>query len=144
MLFPCLPLGYGDQSAFSGSMIHRILIVDDEEPILFAMREYFTALSYLVDCARDLEEAYAFLSTHSYSLIVADLRLTGSHEVEGLEIVKAVRERSPATRIIMLTAYGSLEVEEEAIRSGVDVFLHKPKPLPEVAARAIWLLERSA
>jgi DNA-binding response OmpR family regulator len=125
-------------------MIHRILIVDDQEAILFAMREYFAALSYLVDCAREPEEAYALLAENSYSLVVADLRLTGSCDVEGLEIVKAVREKSPSTRIIMLTAYGSLEIEDEAKRSGVDVFLHKPRPLPEVAALAVRLLERPA
>lgn len=125
-------------------MTHRILIVDDQEAILFAMREYFEALSYVVDCAREPEEAYALLEENSYSLVVADLRLTGSHDVEGLEIVKTVRKRNPATRIIMLTAYGSPEIEDEAKRRGVNAFLHKPRPLPEVAALAVWLLKEPA
>jgi DNA-binding response OmpR family regulator len=114
-------------------MAQRLLIIDDEEPILFALREYFTAYGYEVDCARELEEAEALLANVPYAAVIADLRLTGSHGAEGLEIIGYVRERCPWTRIILLTAYGSPEVEAEARRRGVDSFLHKPKPLPEVA-----------
>jgi DNA-binding response OmpR family regulator len=111
----------------------RILIVDDEETILFALREYFTNFGYQVDCAREIEEAEALLAFVQYQVVMADLRLTGSHGAEGLEIIGYVRERCPWTRIILLTAYGSPEVEAEALRRGADAFLHKPKPLAEVA-----------
>jgi len=111
----------------------RLLLIDDEEPILFALREYFNAYGYDVDCAREMEEAEALLANVPYAAVIADLRLTGSHGAEGLEIIGYVRERCPWTRIIILTAYGSPEVEAEARRRGVDSFLHKPKPLPEVA-----------
>jgi DNA-binding response OmpR family regulator len=114
-------------------MPQRLLLIDDEEPILFALREYFTAYGYDVDCAREMEEAEALLANVPYAAVIADLRLTGSHGAEGLEIIGYVRERCPWTRIIILTAYGSREVEAEARRRGVDSFLHKPKPLPEVA-----------
>jgi len=114
-------------------MAQRLLLIDDEEPILFALREYFTAYGYEVDCAREMEEAEALLANVPYAAVIADLRLTGSHGAEGLEIIGYVRERCPWTRIILLTAYGSPEVEAEARRRGVDSFLHKPKPLPEVA-----------
>ena len=114
-------------------MAQRLLLIDDEEPILFALREYFTAYGYDVDCAREMEEAEALLANVPYAGVIADLRLTGSHGAEGLEIIGYVRERCPWTRIIILTAYGSPEVEAEARRRGVDSFLHKPKPLPEVA-----------
>jgi DNA-binding response OmpR family regulator len=114
-------------------MPQRLLLIDDEEPILFALREYFTAYGYDVDCAREMEEAEALLANVPYAAVIADLRLTGSHGAEGLEIIGYVRERCPWTRIIILTAYGSTEVEAEARRRGVDSFLHKPKPLPEVA-----------
>jgi DNA-binding NtrC family response regulator len=110
----------------------RILIVDDEGPILFAMQEYFTAHGYVVDCAREAGEAEAKLEAGSYSVVIADLRLTGSHQVEGLEIVERVRQRHPGTRVIVLTAYGSPELAREAKRRGADRFLHKPQPLSRV------------
>jgi DNA-binding response OmpR family regulator len=110
-----------------------LLIVDDEDAILFAMREYFMIRGYRVDCARGLDETATLLSRHPYSAVIADLRLGGSHGTEGLEIVDQVRARSRGTRVILLTAYGSPEIEREARRRGVDAFLHKPRPLPELA-----------
>ena len=121
-------------------MAHRILVVDDEEPILFALREYFTALGYDVDSAREAEEAESCLSTTLYDLVIADLRLCGSHGAQGLEVLTHARERAPETRTILLTAYGSPEVEREARQRGVDALLHKPKPLPEVAKIVVSLL----
>lgn len=114
--------------------------MDDEEPILFAMREYFTTKGYVVDCAREKQEAEALLASHDYSLAILDLRLTGTQGAEGLEVIESVRGKCPAARIILLTAYGSREIEVEARRRGADAFLHKPKPLSEVASIASGLI----
>ena len=121
-------------------MPHKLLIVDDEESILFAMREYFMSHGYRVDCARGLDDTDALLSSNPYSAIIADLRLSGSRGTEGLEIVDRVRARCPATRVIILTAYGLPGIEREARRRGADVFLHKPIPLPELARIVLELL----
>ena len=120
------------------AMKMRILVVDDEEPILFAIRDYLEPLGWQVDCAQELEEAEALLSHIRYTLLIADLRLTGIHSNEGLELIRFVRERSPWTRVIVLTGYGSVEIEGEAVGRGVDAFLLKPQPLAalaEIAAR---------
>lgn len=120
----------------------KILIVDDEEAILFAMRKYFEGLGYYVDCAYELEEAEALLANFEYGLVIADLRLTGIGGVEGLDIVAHVHQRCPGTRVLLLTAYGSPEIEREALRRGAHALLHKPKPLPELAEIAVTLLEQ--
>lgn len=122
-------------------MPHRILVVDDEEPVLFAMRDYFSACGYRVDCAQELEEALALIDNIRYSIVFLDLRLTGIGGVEGLEIVAYVRERCPWTRVVILTAGTTPEVEKEAHRRNVDAFLHKPKPLPQLERIAYGLLE---
>lgn len=132
--------GCGPAFAINRDMKHRILIVDDEEPILFAMSDYFASFGYHVDCAQARDEAEALLASTRYSAAIADLRLTGSQGAEGLDIIGSIRERSPSTRIILMTAYGAPEVEMEARRRGVDVVLHKPKPLPEVAHIMFGLL----
>jgi ActR/RegA family two-component response regulator len=49
--------------------------------------------------------------------------------MRGLHIVRMVHERSPETRIVILTAYGSSEIEDEARLLGADAFLRKPQPL---------------
>ncbi len=121
----------------------RILIVDDEEPILFAMREYFSAQGFFVDCARETGEAEVLLRENAYAVAILDLRLSGTPGLEGLDLVASIRTQSPRTRIILLTAYGSREIEAEARRLGADAFLQKPKPLAEVAQIASGLMVRA-
>jgi DNA-binding NtrC family response regulator len=118
----------------------RILIVDDEEAIVFAMERYFTRRGYRVDCASELEEAQALLANSTYSVVVADLRLTGVHGAEGLEILSYVRGHCPWTRTILLTAYGSQLLEAEACERGVSLMLHKPQALPDLADAVAVLL----
>ena len=132
--FPGRPL------ALSSVITTRLLIVDDEEPILFAMREYFASKGWGVDCAREPQEAEALLAAQSYTVAILDLRLSGTPGAEGLDLIATIRARSPQTRIILLTAYGSREIEAEARRRGADAFLHKPKPLAEVAKIASSLM----
>jgi DNA-binding NtrC family response regulator len=118
----------------------HILVVDDEQSILFAMEQYFGAHGCTVDCAQELEEAQALLSNRPYALLLADLRLSGIHSAEGLDLVAFTRERSPETRVVVLTAYGTPEIEREARRLGADAFLSKSTPLAEVARVALALL----
>jgi two-component system response regulator PilR (NtrC family) len=120
-----------------------MLIVDDEESIGFAMTRYFQARGFLVDCARELEEAQALVTNVRYSVVVADLRLTGVHGAEGLEIIRYIREHCPGTRTILLTAYGSPELEAEAFERGVDAVMRKPQALPDLAQAILGLLEGS-
>jgi two-component system, NtrC family, response regulator AtoC len=122
----------------------RILIVDNELSILSAFHRYFDRLGYIVDCARELEEAEALATCIEYDLAIVDLSL-GEHDgTEGLEILRFVRRYRPQTRTILLTAHGSPAIEREAIRRGCDVVLHKPRPLDELAKFATELTTRCA
>ena len=119
----------------------RVLIVDDEDATRDAISEYFEAQGYEVDRACEAEEAEALLTHVRYDAILSDLRLTRIHGAEGLEIVAYVKERCPWTRIILLTAHATPELEIEALRLGVDHVLTKPQPLARLvevvsAARA--------
>ena len=107
----------------------NILIVEDEQTISFAMKSYLSILGFEVDCARELEEAEALLSNLDYSVVVADLRLTGVGSEEGLEIINFVRRNCPKTKIVLLTAYKTASLEFEARRRGANFVLSKPQPL---------------
>jgi DNA-binding response OmpR family regulator len=120
----------------------RILIVDDEDLIVLAMRRYFEKLGYSVDSAYELEEAQALLAAYQYDLVIADLRLTGIGGVEGLQIVSDVHSRCRNTRVILLSAFGTPEIERESYSRGADAFLHKPKAMMEIASIARTLLEQ--
>ena len=123
-----------------GTRQERILIVDDEELIVLAMRKYFEGLGYSVDSAYELEEAQALLANRHYDLVIADLRLTGIGGVEGLQIVSDIHQRCADTRVILLSAYGTPEIERESYNRGADAFLHKPKSMMEIANVAVNLL----
>ena len=109
----------------------RLLIVDDNDSVLFAMRGYFDSLGYSVQCARTESDARDHLMAEPYDAVVSDLSLTPGNS-EGLEVVKWARERCPAARIFVLTAYGTVENEAEARRLGVDAFLRKPVRLSDL------------
>lgn len=111
----------------------NILIVEDEESILLAMSDYLGNLGYQVHEARVLEEAERLLSAHEFAAVISDLRLTGSGANEGLELASKIAQQWPGTETILLSAYGSAEVERAARAQGVAAFLHKPKPLAELA-----------
>ncbi len=113
-------------------MAENILIVDDERAILFAMREFFSKRGYRVDCAGALEEALELLGRSRYAVIIADLRLDTAASHGGLELLAKVRQLWPGSRFILLTAYGSAELERDALLQGADAFLHKPQPLPAI------------
>ncbi|HEY4642311.1 MAG TPA: response regulator [Thermoanaerobaculia bacterium] len=114
----------------------RLLVIDDEETISRALERYFRRLGYMVDRARELEEAEALATYTEYSLVIADLSLTGSVGSEGLEILRYLRWNCPRARVILLTAHGSEYSEREAYRRGAHAFMHKPRPLADIARLA--------
>ena len=112
----------------------RLLVVDDEPAIRFALSEYFTTQGWTVDSAAEKEEAEALLACTEYAAVIADLRLTGIYGVEGLDIIRWSHRLRSETRVVLLTGNGTAEIESEARRRGADAVLHKPLPLPDLEA----------
>ncbi len=109
----------------------RLLIVDDEESMLSGMRRYFEQGDYVVDCAREPEEAEALLDHNRYDCMVVDLCPTTGHSPDGLRIIIHARAVLPRTRILVLTA--AEETATEVFGLGADAFLRKPVAPDEVA-----------
>jgi len=118
-----------------------MLIVDDEGAICFSMSEYFGLHGYRVDTASELDEAEQLIESTQYEVAILDLRLGLAHSADGMRVIKLLNAHRPETRIVVLTAYGSAEMEDEARMLGVDAFLRKPKPLSQVAQVIQGLLE---
>src|SRR6476646_263403 len=107
----------------------QVLLLDDEEAILLPTARYFRSLGCTVDMAREPEEAEALISHRRYDLAILDLRVTRFGGTEGLEVLREIRRRDHATKVIMLSAYISPEVETEARALGASAVLRKPQPL---------------
>ncbi len=110
----------------------RVLVVDDEKNVLFAVRDYFDSVGLEVDCASDLAESKELLDRHHYAVAIVDIRLGGSDDQDGLTLLRVIRERQLDTRTVILTAYGA-EFIREVEHLAVDAFFRKPKPLRELA-----------
>lgn len=102
----------------------RTLIVDDEESIRFFLTETLERAGHQVTAVASGEEALDRLKDTAFDVAILDLKLGGP--VDGQRVLQAIRWRWPATVVIMLTAFGSLESAMGAIGEGVDGYLLKP------------------
>ncbi len=108
----------------------RLLIVEDELSTVLALRSFFALAGYEVDCAVGSPEALQMIDGHEYDAVITDLHLTPGRCSEGLGIAERARHRNPRACVVMLTAYGSEATQEEALRTGVDLYETKPVELP--------------
>ena len=104
----------------------RILIVDDEQALLIALKKLLQDSKVHVDTAETMKEALAHINESSYEVIIADIRLSGILNQEGLEILRYVKENKPGTRVMLMTGYGSPDVMEHAFDLGADYYFEKP------------------
>jgi PAS domain S-box-containing protein len=110
--------------------VRRALLVDDEDAILFAVGEFLRAHGLEVDTASTLESALDHLAAHAYSIVVADLRLSEGDD-DGLEVVR----QAGTTKVILLTAWASEDVEADAYRAGAVAVMEKPCDLRQLLNR---------
>ena len=101
----------------------KILVVDDEEAIRFSLTETLTRDGHEIVTAAHGEEALDLIATDVFDLVLIDLKLPG---IGGMEVLKGLREQTPETIAIVLTAYASLETAVEALRNGAHDYLFKP------------------
>lgn len=125
-------------------MTPRILIVDDEKSIRFAIDRYFGRQGYVVDSASDSAEARALLDRNDYDLAILDLNLGVTDSSGGLELAAWIRTAFSATPVIILTAASTQDVELRAASAGVSSLLRKPMRLALVADVALSLLGSSS
>lgn len=104
---------------------NRILIADDEQTLVFFLRRGLieAGLNCEVDVAGSGEDALAKLTFDKYQVLITDLKMPG---IDGLTLAAVARKLYPAIGIILMTAYGSREVEAEAEQLMVDGYLTKP------------------
>ena len=117
----------------------HILIVEDEPKVARALQKGLEAEHYNVTVAGTGEEGYFLATTQTFDLILLDLMLPGR---DGLEILKAMRDRSCETPVLILTARDTLEDRILGLDTGADDYLVKPFAFPELLARIRALTRR--
>ena len=101
----------------------RILIVDDDETIRTTMKAILEDEGYVVDLASTGEEAIQLTMKTTYNIALLDIRLP---DMEGVELLKLMRDNVPRTRKVMVTGYPSMQNAIAALNKNADAYLLKP------------------
>ena len=105
-------------------MPERILVVDDELDMLMLLRMIIEDnTDYEVETTNNPSEALKMFSERDYNLVISDLKMPG---MDGVELFSELIEMKPGIPVIIITAYGSLETADEAMKKGVSDFITKP------------------
>jgi two-component system response regulator (stage 0 sporulation protein F) len=127
--------------AEQGIEAKRILIVDDEAPITWLLQEGFEEMDCEVIAATSPGEALQLCTASSFDLVITDYKMP---EMDGLALAGHVRQLQPHVRIVMLTAYGSDWLYEQAAGVGIDHVLDKPVKLSKLRSLVTELLDRGS
>lgn len=108
-----------------------VLIVDDDDVFRTRLAKAFKDRGWEVRDARDAAQALRLARQESPEFAVVDLRMPGA---SGLEVVRGLHEIDPASRVVMLTGYGSIATAVEAVRAGAVHYLSKPVDIDQILA----------
>src|ERR1700687_6139447 len=118
----------------------RILIVEDDIALASFIRKGLEAEHYAVDAATNGDQGRSMALEFDYDRLILDLNLPG---VDGLAILKSLRQRKPSLPVMILTARSRVEDRVQCLDMGADDYLVKPFSFLELSARARALLRRS-
>ncbi len=109
--------------------LYRILIVDDEEVQRQKLSGFLKKQGFMVTTAESGFEAINLCQDKSFELALIDLKMPG---MDGIELLKKLKESNPETQVIMMTAYGSVDTAVEAMKLGAYHYVNKPINLEEL------------
>ncbi len=116
----------------------RVLIVDDDAEMRALMRDHLGGEGHAMARAADGPGALAALREADYDVVIADLRMQG---MDGLEVLRQARGIRPEARVIIITAFGSIESAIAAMRAGALHYVPKPFKLAEISGAVGKALE---
>jgi len=121
-------------------MAHRILVVDDDRELRETIIEILVDAGFAVSAAGSGEEALAILQGQSYDLVLLDMIMPG---LGGQEILPLLKRQAPRARVIMITAFATVENAVAAMRRGADDYLTKPFKVDELLTAVRRTLEEA-
>ncbi|HKV56558.1 MAG TPA: sigma-54 dependent transcriptional regulator [Candidatus Binataceae bacterium] len=116
----------------------RLLIVDDERGIVVALKGLFTKEGYEVETADSGEQALERFKADFFDVVITDLSMKG---MDGLELLRQVREIDSGCAVLMITAYGTQRIAVEAMKAGAEDYLPKPFDNDELRLKVRRVME---
>ena len=133
--------GYSAEVFQMGKDLKRVLIVDDEETLTWSMAKSLSRdkEKYEVMIANSGREALHLLKRNKIDLVISDIRMP---DINGLDLLVQVKMEFPQTKVIIMTAYGSSDVQKEANRRGSLYYIEKPFEISDIRRIIIDLIGR--
>ena len=110
----------------------KILLADDERTIAVTLGDALRGAGHTVTVVPDGDQAISSLKTDSFDCVITDIRLP---KADGLKVLRAAKEAQPSSRVILITAYASVEDAVAAIKDGAEDYIQKPFYNDDVIAR---------
>ena len=117
----------------------NLLIIEDEKSLSDSIVSYLKHEDYLCEQSLTFNDAITKVCMYKYDCILLDLMLPGGN---GIDVLKKIKEVSPETGVIIVSAKGSLDDRVEGLKIGADDYLSKPFHLPELSMRIFALIRR--
>ncbi len=114
--------------------MYKLLIVDDEQSVRYSFKKLFNSAKYKIAEASNSEEAIASFNKERPNLVILDIEMPGK---DGIQVLKEIKELSPKTPVIIITAYGSGDRVIKAMKYGAYEYVEKPFDIP----RLIFIIE---
>lgn len=108
-----------------------LLLVDDDDVFRERLARAFRERGFVVETHGSVDSALGTDTGESPEFAVVDLRMPGA---SGLDLVRSLHARDPATRIVVLTGYGSIATAVQAVKDGASDYLSKPLDFPRILA----------
>lgn len=110
----------------------RILIVEDEITLNKTIAEGLTEYRYQTDTSESFKDAEYYVGIRNYDLVLSDLMLPDGN---GIELIEAIKAKSPRTSVVIISAKDDKETEIKALRAGADDYIKKPFDFDILVAR---------
>ncbi len=101
----------------------KILVIDDEAIIRISCQKALSSCNYDVKAASSGKEGLEMLENESFHLVLLDLKMP---DIDGLEVLKEIKEKSPETKVIMITGYSTVDTAVKSLKLGAINYLEKP------------------
>jgi len=108
---------------------NSILVVDDEDALRTVLSSELESEGYVVGTAGDGDEAISVLQGKMFDLVLLDIKMP---RVDGFEVLRFIKEKYPATKVIMLTGFADLKNAIESKKLGAEDFVSKPYDLVDL------------
>ncbi|NIN65596.1 MAG: response regulator [Anaerolineae bacterium] len=117
----------------------RILVVDDEESVVLTCVDELVEEGFRVQAVTDGAKAIELYKREHFDLVLADLKVAG---VDGMGVLRAIMEYDPEARVVIMTAYGTVDIAVEALRTGAREFISKPFDMDALVGKLRSVLEQ--